>query len=206
MLASIHPLGERARNNRWWLTATAFAAASGLGGALTGLTAAMAGALLHPLSRGPIIGAAVAVCALAGAADLAALRIPSPARQVNEDWLGTYRGWVYGAGFGIQLGTGLATIVVSATVPAAFVLAALASASTVGRVSGIVDGTSIGLVFGAARALPLLGAGLIRRWEQLRRFHGRMAGAAGLARLGGAGAAGLTVLGLVVFGFGPGSR
>jgi hypothetical protein len=31
---------------------------------------------------------------------------PSWQRQVDERWLTTYRGWVYGAGFGFQLGAG----------------------------------------------------------------------------------------------------
>ena len=33
MLASIHPLGERARHNRFWITATAYIAGSVAGGA-----------------------------------------------------------------------------------------------------------------------------------------------------------------------------
>ena len=28
------------------------------------------------------------------------LRLPTTRRQVNEDWLGRYRGWVVGVGFG----------------------------------------------------------------------------------------------------------
>lgn len=55
------------------------------------------------------------LAALAGLAGLAldlglgALRLPGPARQVDEDWLARYRGWVYGAGFGTQLGLGVVT-------------------------------------------------------------------------------------------------
>ena len=46
-------------------------------------------------------------------------RLPTTRRQVNEDWMGRYRGWVYGGAFGAQLGSGVATIVTSAAVYAA---------------------------------------------------------------------------------------
>ena len=36
-------------------------------------------------------------------------------RQVNEDWMARYRGWAYGAGFGLQLGLGVVTIVTTAS-------------------------------------------------------------------------------------------
>jgi hypothetical protein len=44
---------------------------------------------------------------------------------VNRTWLDRYRSWVYGAGFGWQLGVGVATFVMSATVYLMVVLAAL---------------------------------------------------------------------------------
>src|SRR2546423_1740210 len=53
MLASIHPLGERVRGNRWWLTAAAHIAASALAGALAGAGAGSAAHLtLGRLLRG----------------------------------------------------------------------------------------------------------------------------------------------------------
>src|SRR5580693_517801 len=116
MLASINPLGERARGNRWgWTvvgyTVAAVAAAAALGaalGALGGLGAHGAGWRL------PAIGG---VALAAGIADLAAPgRLLSPRRQVDEGWLSRYRGWVYGVGFGAQLGVGVVTVVTSATV------------------------------------------------------------------------------------------
>ena len=39
---------------------------------------------------------------------------PGPRRQVNERWLDEYRGWVYGLGFGAQLGLGVTTVITSA--------------------------------------------------------------------------------------------
>ena len=36
--------------------------------------------------------------------DVGGFRLPSHTRQVNEAWLDEYRGWVYGGGFGWQIG------------------------------------------------------------------------------------------------------
>ena len=64
---------------------------------------------------------ALVVVAVALGVDVSPLRrrLPTTRRQVNEDWMGRYRGWVYGVAFGAQLGTGVATIVTSAAVYAA---------------------------------------------------------------------------------------
>ena len=63
-------------------------------------------------------------------------------RQVNEDWLVAYRSWVYGAGFGLQLGAAVATVVNTALVPL-FMLAAL-----------LAGNMTAGLVIGAASERP----------------------------------------------------
>ena len=81
----------------------------------------------------------------------AGLRLPTWRRQVDEAWLARYRGWVYGAGFGLQLGLGVVTIVTSATVYATVLLCALSGSPPVGL--------ALGALFGLARALPVLGAG-----------------------------------------------
>ena len=52
----------------------------------------------------------------AGILDLSRLTPWTPRRQVNEDWIGRYRGWVYGAGFGAQLGLGFAVFVMTCAV------------------------------------------------------------------------------------------
>ena len=46
-------------------------------------------------------------------------------RQVNEDWLTNYRPWVYGGGFGWQIGAGVTTYVMTAAVPLMIMLGAL---------------------------------------------------------------------------------
>src|SRR5581483_6305427 len=151
MLASINPLGERARHNRWAVTATAYGVASAAGGAGAG---ALLGAIGWAVTRAwppptvarlAFVGVAVAA---ACAWDLLWGRSLPPLRQVDEDWLATYRGWVYGAGFGFQLGAGLTTIVTTALIPAVF-LAALVGGS-------VPWGSLVGAAFGLARAVPLL--------------------------------------------------
>lgn len=153
MLGSISPVGEKARGQRWWLTVTAYVAGSVLGGSVIGITL---GALGAALSSAVEISIALrlwllAATALVGAGIDAAvlpLRFPTWRRQVDERWLTEYRGWVYGAGFGFQLGTGFATIVPAAVTYTAFA-AALLSLSPVG-------GLAVGAAFGLMRSVPLL--------------------------------------------------
>ena len=142
MLTSISPLGERARGNRWAATVTVYVIGSALGGLTIGALLGALGSLL-PQS----LVAAGAVCAIAALADLLH-RLPKLRRQVDEDWLSRYRGWVYGLGYGFQLGLGVVTIVTSAATYAAVALCLL---------SGSVGaGAAIGGCFGFVRALPLL--------------------------------------------------
>src|SRR6267143_1292208 len=121
MLASIHPLGERARNSRWGITVTAYLLGSAAGGAGAGAAA------------GWLVATA---CLLATAVELRAggLRLPTVRRQVDEDWLARYRGWVYGVGFGFQLGLGAVTIVTTAGVYLAWALALLSGSAGRGAV------------------------------------------------------------------------
>lgn len=181
MLSSIHPLGERARNNRWWPTVTWFALGSTLSGGLIGLALGAAGSLIS-LPVWPAPGFAV----LAGIADVVGIRAPGPKRQVNERWIGVYRGWIYGAGFGIQLGLGVTTFVVTWGVYAVFLFELAA---------GPMAGSMIGLTFGLGRSVALILAGRVDRPSRLASFHRRMAGLARPVHLG-------TGLGLVLLGAG----
>ena len=151
MLGSITPLGERSRGRRWGITVTAFAVAATGAGAVAGALLGAAGGLagISAATRMVLLGAAVAV---AVAVDLApGLRAPGPRRQVNEAWLHRYRGWVYGAGFGVQLGLGVTTIVSTAAVYATGAAAFLAGSAAAGAL--------VGAAFGLARAATLLAAG-----------------------------------------------
>ena len=177
MLASITPLGERGRNRRWWRTVVAYVAGSVVAGSLLGGALALVGSALPGLSSSLTVALAVgaAACALGAAADLGllGLRLPTVRRQVNEDWLPQYRGWVCGAGFGFQLGLGVVTIVTSATVYVAFALAFLSGSGPAGA--------AIGATFGLVRALPVFAMATATTPERLRRAHRRMQGWAGLA-------------------------
>lgn len=162
MLSSIHPLGERGRHNRWGLTVAAHVIGSWAGGVAAFTLAAVVGLVLPD----DAVWAAAAV-ALAGAVlELRGRRIPGPRRQVNEDWLHRYRGWVYGAGFGFQLGAGLMTIVTTAAVYVALALTALAH--------DVAAGVVVGSVYGIVRSLPLLAAGRVRDGAQLVALHRRL--------------------------------
>jgi hypothetical protein len=197
MLTSISPLGERARASRWWLTTTAYVLSSTLGGTAAGVVAALLGSLVPEAVRSsPATLVLVAVVLLVGLAlDLGAggARLPSWRRQVDEAWLGRYRGWVVGTGFGAQLGVGVVTIVTSSTTYAVLLLCALSGSVTVGAV--------VGGLFGLVRALPLVLMARVdtreRLWAVLRRVEHAAPIADRVARLALAvGAAALTVAAL----------
>src|SRR2546421_9993346 len=161
MLASIHPLGERARGHRWGITVSSFIAGAGAAGATAGGLLGRAGATVRHRAGLPL-GLVVAIVVAAGVAGIAldlgfaGLRLPTVHRQVNEDWLHRYRGGVYGFGFGFQLGLGVATIVTTATVYLTFALAFLAGSAwaglAIGAAFGLVRGA--GLLFAAAVQTP----------------------------------------------------
>jgi hypothetical protein len=160
MLTSISPLGERARGNRWAVTVTLYVVASVLGGLTTGALLGFAGSFLSASAW-----VAAAVCAAAAVLD-AVRRLPTIRRQVDEDWLTRYRGWVYGVGFGYQLGLGFVTIVTSAATYAMLALCLL-SGST-------VAGLAIGGCFGLVRALPILAQRRADTPDRLRAVAARL--------------------------------
>jgi hypothetical protein len=166
MLASINPLGERARNQSYPVTVAVFIVASTLAAALLGT---LLGALGAPIATHTAWTAAIAFLALAGLlfdARVRGLRVPGPHRQVNEDWLTTYRGWVYGGGFGAQLGLGFTTIINASATWLAFACA-LASCSA-------AAGALIGTTFGLVRALPVLSTARTYSPAALRTRLGRL--------------------------------
>jgi len=169
MLTSITPLGERGRGNRYAVTLTAYVVGCLLGGATIGLLLGLVGSLLPTL---PVLLLGAITCLVAALADLRGW-LPLGRRQVDEDWLATYRGWVYGFGFGYQLGLGVVTIVTSAATVAALVLALLTQS--------VLGGLAVGIVFGGARALPALMLGRADSHQELRRLAASLESHAGLA-------------------------
>jgi hypothetical protein len=164
MLASITPLGERGRRSTWAVTVSTFALASTVAGCGVG---AGLGAL-GSLTAGPLDGRArlalvLAVLLAALVIDLLPAGAPGPRRQVDHRWLDAYRSWVYGAGYGAQLGAAVLTVVSSAATYAALAIALLSGEPGWGA---LIVGS-----YGAVRGLtPLLGGG-VRTPERLFALH-----------------------------------
>lgn len=167
MLSSIHPLGERARHNRFGVTATWHIAGALAGGAAFGLVLGLTGRLLRAAQVPLAVLLVLAEVAAAAALAIDATRWPAwlwrPHRQVDENWLQRYRGWVYGAGYGMQLGVGYATIVTAATTYA-FTVALVALAAP-------VEAAALGAMFGFARGVLLLAARRADTPERLVALH-----------------------------------
>jgi len=163
MLGSITPLGERGRNRRWGITVTTYVIGSVFGGV------AIAGALgwlgtvigLGELSVAVRLGvlAAAVVIGIVFDLHLGGLRLPTIHRQVNEDWMVRYRSWVYGLGFGVQLGLGIVTIVTTSAIYAMLVAATLSGSAAAGAL--------MGGVFGFVRAAIVFTVAGVKRPEQL---------------------------------------
>ena len=163
--AQIHPLGERSRGNVWAVTISAFTIASmGAGATLAAFTGWLGSfASIEPQIT---LAAVAALGVVAGALDLSPLKPWTPRRQVNENWIGRYRGWVYGGAFGIQLGLGFAVFVMSWGYYAMLIAAFLIGSPAAGAV--------IGATFGLFRGLLLLMGRRIDTPERLQTFHRRM--------------------------------
>lgn len=179
MLSSITPLGERGRGNRWGTTVAWFIVGSTLGGAGLGTVLGLAGEGLERVvaDRGRlamVLGLAVAALAV----DVARRPglPPSWRRQVDERWMDEYRAWVYGLGWGAQLGAGVLTIVSSASTYLVVALATL--------LGSLPAGVALGATFGLSRGLTLLAARRLATPAALRSFHQRMQGRRHLAAAG----------------------
>ncbi len=217
MVSAINPFTERAQGHRYWLTAAWFIAGSVLGGLVFGAVGAVGAAVLNPLTgdlatgdlataAGITAAVAAACCLVTSASDVRAFgfRLPLHPRQVNERWIGRYRRWVYAAGFGAQIGAGLATYIMTAAVYLVPVLGALsgspAFALTAGAVFGAVRGAAVLLSAGATDPAGL--RRLHRRLDTLAPWSLRIAiavqlGAAMAFGYLAAGAAGLAVVTVV---------
>ena len=192
MLASITPLGERGRQSRWGVTVTAFLLGATVAGAAAGAALGRLGGLA---GLGSSTRLEVLLVALGGAilVDLLPGPIPGPRRQVDERWLDEYRGWVYGIGYGSQLGLAVSTVVSSAATYVALIAAFLSASPGAGAV---VLGC-----FGAVRGLTPLAASGVRSQRELLDFHRTLARWRGRARWGAVAAqAGALLIALAVAG------
>jgi MFS family permease len=169
MLSTITPLAERSRGRRWGATAAWFVLGAVLGGATLGVVAsALAAAVgVTGLSTSSAVAVAAVIAVVAVALDLGVLGRPMPhhRRQVDEAWLDQFRSWVYGAGFGWQIGTGLATYIMTAGVYLTLVLAALTGSPA--------TAFAVAVLFGFVRGLAILLGARLDDPERLRAFHRR---------------------------------
>lgn len=170
MVSAINPLSERARGNRYWLTAAWFLVGSVLGGAVLGTGSAALAFVLRPLAdhRGAASLIAGLACLVALAADrrLAGFQLPLHPRQVNELWLTRYRRWLYAAGFGAQIGTGFATYIMTAATYLVVAVPALSGSPALALRAG--------LLFGLVRGLAVLLSARCRTAQSLRQLHLRL--------------------------------
>jgi hypothetical protein len=174
MLSQITPLAEAGRRHRfsrtaWWFILGAVVGGATLGGAAAGLAALVA---TGGLGESSALGIAAACALVSAVIDARVLGFGPPflRRQVNEDWLAMYRSWVYGSGFGWQIGVGVATYVMTAAVPLTIVLGALSASPWAAL--------GIGVVFGLARGLAVLLGAPVRTLPALYSFHRRFDAAA----------------------------
>ncbi len=174
MLSSLTPFGERSRGHRYAVTAAWFVAGATLGGATLGAVAAgLAGAVsasglgAHP---GWVALVVAAVAGLAAAIDAGVGRfgalLPIWRRQVDDGWLVRYRSWVYGIGFGWQIGVGVATYIMTAAVFVVVVLAAMSA--------NLWVAVGICTLFGLLRGLAVLLTARADTPAQLRALHRRV--------------------------------
>ncbi len=169
MLSSITPFGERGRGNTWGVTMGWFVAGAALGGAGIGTVLGLVGqalAVVLPLQARLAGVVALALTALVVDLSRRPALLPSWRRQVDERWIDRYRPWVYGAGFGAQLGAGVLTIVSSASTYLVLALAVLTGS--------LAAGVALAATFGLVRGLSLLTAKPLTSPAALRSFHQRL--------------------------------
>jgi hypothetical protein len=169
MLSTITPLGEQGRGNRFRTTAIWFILGATLGGATLGLGAAALAAVIGATGLSTdaalAIGALLALVAAIADAGRFGIRIPYHRRQVNELWLDDYRSWVYGGGFGFQIGLGFATYIMTSALVLLVALAALTGNPLVAL--------ALGTLFGFGRGLGVLPGSRLTTPAKLIEFHRR---------------------------------
>ena len=169
MLSTITPVAEAGRGHSFRSTSTWFVIGSIAGGLTLGALMAGIATLVDGLSTTPSLALWIVSggSLLAAASDgrLAGFHIPGHDRQVNERWLDRYRSWVYGAGFGWQIGVGLATYIMTS----ALYLLILIGGMTAQPVIAI----ALGALFGLVRGLAVYLAAGLDSTERLLSFHSK---------------------------------
>ena len=174
MLSTITPVAEAGRGHRFrstalWFVLGSVAGGMTLGGLMAGIALVVARAAVAPEA---VLGIIAVAALVASASDgrVGGFHLPGHERQVNERWLDRYRSWVYGAGFGWQIGVGLATYIMTAGVYLLIVIGGLSAnpltAIGLGALFGLVRGLSVYLAAGLDSTDKLLG--FHARFESMR--------------------------------------
>jgi len=168
MLSSLNPMSERARGNRFAVTVGWYVFGAAIGGLLPGGVGAVVACGTSGLGASVRWGLAAVAALIALSSDAApfGLHLPLHPRQVDERWLTAYRRWVYAAGYGVQIGAGVATYVMTAAVYLTVVLGGLTGSP--------LEALLVGVVFGIVRGLTLLVSGRARTPERLRALLARV--------------------------------
>lgn len=172
MLSTMTPLGERARGHTYgwslcWYLLGATTGGACLGACLLIGSEASSALGVHGGEVASIATVLVVVACLAGDARLGRIRFPERPRQVNEHWVERFRPWAYASGFGWQIGTGLATYVMTDALYALVVAAALLCSP--------LSALAVGIAFGAVRGACLLVGSSVSTPDALRGLHVRLA-------------------------------
>lgn len=178
MLSALNPVSEAARGHRFWITACWYLAGALAGGALVGagcaIGAAGFGSLPLPDGVAWALALAAALVALVSDTGVAGWSLPVHPRQVDVRWLTSYRRWIYAGGYGVQIGSGFATYIMSAAV---YLLAGLTVLGGDAR-----SAFAAWLVFGAVRGAGILLAAPARDADRLRAVLARVTASAGRSR------------------------
>jgi hypothetical protein len=169
MLSQLTPVGEASRGYRYRTTATWFIVGAAVGGATLGAVMALLAAVVSAsgATATALLGIAAGVAVLGAAVDGGVFGFAPPffKRQVNEYWLARYRAWVYGSGFGWQIGAGVTTYIMTAAVFLTIALGALTA--------GPWAAFGIGVCFGTVRGLAVLLTARRRTTAELFALHRR---------------------------------
>ena len=179
MLSSLNPVSERSRGNRFWLTAGWYVVGAALGGTVLGGGCALVAVGVQHVGAPAAAMWAIVMCAAAIAAlsdaRVGGWSLPMHPRQVDERWLTKYRRWIYASGYGVQIGTGFATYIMTAGVYLTAVVAAAAGDPPAALLAGVL--------FGVVRGLGIAVAAAARDPDTLRAVLARVDGWSGSSAL-----------------------
>jgi MFS family permease len=167
MLSTITPVTEQGRGRRYaatvpWYLLGALAGGATLGGVAALVSIPVGAADIPEMTVFAIIGL-FGVVSIFSDLGVKGFRLPRHRRQVDRLWLDHYRSWVYGTGFGWQIGVGLATYIVTSAVYLTVLIAILTGSP--------IRALTIGVVFGAVRGLAIFLGVRATTLERLHALH-----------------------------------